>query len=227
MDDMRDLMAPYVLDALDDDERRRFEAYLEEHPELADELASMRAGVASLADDAATDPPPSLRASVLDAIADTPQETTRSVAKRSVPMWRRWLAAGAVAAAAVVAVVVGATVGGGGVTPQDVFAAADVQTVTAAIGSDDARLDFSIELGAGVVTFGALPDVDPDETFQLWVIDEEGPTSAGLFRPTSGATQVLLGEPIAPGVVVGLTVEPEGGSPQPTGAILATWAVST
>ena len=227
MDDMRELMAPYVLNALDEDERRRFEAYLEEHPELADELATMRAGVAGLVESVAVEPPATLRASVLDAIVDTPQETTRIAARRSVPMWRRWLAAGAVATAAAVAVLVGATVGGGGVTPQDVLAAADVRSVTAPVGVADARLDYSLELAAAVVTFDDLPDVTDDETFQLWVIGDAGPTSAGIFRPGTGATQVLLQEPVTPGVVVGLTVEPAGGSDQPTGEILATWSVST
>jgi anti-sigma-K factor RskA len=228
MDDMRDLMAPYVMDALDDDERRRFELYLADHPELADELATMRAGIEALADEGAAQPPASLRAAVLDAIADTPQEQVAPVPGEPRPSpLRRWIAAAAFATAAATAVVVAVSVGGGALTSDDVFAAGDRQSVTAQVGtSGDSRLDYSIELAAAVVTFEDLPDVEDDETFQLWVIDDDGPTSAGLFRPAPGQTQVLLDEPVAPGVVVGLTVEPAGGSLQPTGDILATWSVS-
>ncbi len=227
MDDMRDLMAPYVLDALDDDERRRFEAYLEDHPELADELATMRDGIETLSDAIATEPPSSLRASVLDAIADTPQERTVSFGVRSAPAWRRWIAAVAVAATAVVAVIVGVSIGDDQVTPSDVFAAGDVRTVTAPVADREARLDYSLELGAAVVTFEELPVVGADRTYELWVIDEAGATPAGLFRPDPGTTQVLLDEPVAAGVTIGLTIEPAGGSDQPTGEILATWSVST
>ena len=227
MDDMRDLMAPYVLNALDEDERRRFETYLADHPELVDELERMRAGVEALEHEAAVVPPTSLRASVMDAIATTPQERSEPAVRRSAASWRRWLAAGAVATAAVVAVIVGVSVGGDSLSAADVFAAADVRTVTAPVASRDARLDYSLELGAAVVTFEELPEVPPDRTYELWVIDDSGPTPAGLFRPESGPTQVLLDRPVVPGVTIGLTVEPAGGSDAPTGEILATWSVST
>lgn len=228
MDDMRDLMAPYLLDALDEHERRRFEAHLDDHPELADELATMRAGVEAMAGDAATTPPPSLRASVLGAIAGTPQETKERVTPaRRVSAWRRWIAAGAVATAAVIAVVVGAMVGGGAITAEDVFAAGDLRTVTADVGATPARLDYSLDLAAAVVTFDGLPRVDATQTYELWVIDDEGATPAGLFRPESDVTRYLLDQPVAPGVTIGLTIEPSGGSQQPTGEILATWSVST
>lgn len=227
MDDIRDLMAPYVLDALDEDERRRFEAHLADHPELAEELATMQAGVDAIADTIATEPPPTLRASVLGAVADTPQEQGVIVGVRSTPAWRRWIAALAVAATAVVAVIVGVTVGDEEVTAADVIAAGDARTVTASVADQEARLDYSLELGAAVVTFDDLPAVSTDRTYELWVIDETGATPAGLFRPGVGTTQVLLDEPVAAGVTIGLTVEPAGGSPQPTGEILATWSVST
>jgi anti-sigma-K factor RskA len=58
-------------------------------------------------------------------------------------------------------------------------------------------------------------------TYQLWLIDESGPVPAGTFVPDSdGTAAVLLEGKAAPGQVVGITVEPSGGSPAPTGEVL-------
>ena len=45
--------------------------------------------------------------------------------------------------------------------------------------------------------------------------------SAGVFRPDSdGGALVLLDGEVRPGLVLGLTIEPAGGSEAPTGDIL-------
>ena len=63
---------------------------------------------------------------------------------------------------------------------------------------------------------------DPGENriYQLWLIDDDGPRSAGTFRPEDGQTTVVLEGTAEAGLVVGLTVEPGEGSPQPTGEVL-------
>ena len=59
------------------------------------------------------------------------------------------------------------------------------------------------------------------ETYQLWLIGDEGPKSAGVFQPDSdGGALVLLDGDVRPGLVLGLTIEPAGGSIAPTGEIL-------
>jgi anti-sigma-K factor RskA len=77
----------------------------------------------------------------------------------------------------------------------------------------------------GVVLIAAhLPKLDPGHTFELWVIPAAGnPVPAGIFRGetisnssvASGAVYVYRG-PTANASVIAVTVEPEGGSPQPT-----------
>jgi anti-sigma-K factor RskA len=71
----------------------------------------------------------------------------------------------------------------------------------------------------GVVFIGAnLPRIGSDRTFELWLLPAAGnPVPAGLFQSQSDSTAVF----VRPGAVtntaaIAVTVEPEGGSPQPT-----------
>ena len=48
---------------------------------------------------------------------------------------------------------------------------------------------------------------------QMWVIGADGPESAGLM---ANEPVIIAGEKFADGSVFGITVEPEGGSKQPT-----------
>lgn len=67
-----------------------------------------------------------------------------------------------------------------------------------------------------------MPQLSKDQTYQVWLIDPKGGrVSAGVFSPqTSEAytTQVITGEKgFSNYVGIGVTVEPAGGSAQPTG----------
>jgi hypothetical protein len=73
--------------------------------------------------------------------------------------------------------------------------------------------------GKGVVFIGAdLPRIDADKTFELWVIPAAGnPAPVGLFRNQSDATAVFVWPgPVNNAVAIEVTVEPQGGSAQPT-----------
>jgi hypothetical protein len=76
-----------------------------------------------------------------------------------------------------------------------------------------------VSAGQGVVFIGAnLPRIDSGKTFELWLLPAKGnPVPAGIFESQSDATAVF----VRPGAVantaaIAVTVEPEGGSPQPT-----------
>jgi len=67
-----------------------------------------------------------------------------------------------------------------------------------------------------------MPQLSKDQTYQVWLIDPQGGrVSAGVFSPqTSEAytTQVITGDKgFSNYVGIGVTVEPAGGSDQPTG----------
>jgi hypothetical protein len=73
--------------------------------------------------------------------------------------------------------------------------------------------------GKGVVFIGAsLPNIDASKTFELWVIPTKGnPIPAGLFQsqPDASAVYVHAG-PVDNAAAIAVTVEPLGGSAQPT-----------
>ena len=67
-----------------------------------------------------------------------------------------------------------------------------------------------------------MPQLQEDKTYQVWLIDPQGErVSAGIFRPESGqtyTTQIAFPkQSLSNFVGVGVTVEPAGGSDQPTG----------
>jgi anti-sigma-K factor RskA len=67
-----------------------------------------------------------------------------------------------------------------------------------------------------VVTTG-LPALPPGQVYQLWLIGKPAITSAGLLPPAKdGRTPPVLATGVVKGDTLGLTVEPAGGSAQPT-----------
>jgi anti-sigma-K factor RskA len=68
-DDIQNLSGAYAIDAVDDDERARFEAHLAKSPQTQDEVASLQAAAGELSTTTPADPPPSLRESVLAQIS--------------------------------------------------------------------------------------------------------------------------------------------------------------
>lgn len=73
--------------------------------------------------------------------------------------------------------------------------------------------------GKGVVFIGAsLPSLDAGKTFELWIIPAKGnPVPAGLFQSQPDATAVFVRPgPVENAAAIAVTVEPAGGSAQPT-----------
>ncbi|MBX9247071.1 anti-sigma factor, partial [Actinotalea ferrariae] len=67
----------------------------------------------------------------------------------------------------------------------------------------------------GLLVAEGLPAPGEGRTYQLWAMRDGVPVPAGLFAPTSGAVQVAA-EDYEPGDGLAVSVEPEGGSDQPT-----------
>ena len=77
MNDIHSNAEAYVVGALEPTEVAEFEQHLTECADCREEVAAMREITAQLSQSVATDPPPALRASILDQIASTPQDTRR------------------------------------------------------------------------------------------------------------------------------------------------------
>ncbi|NND03510.1 MAG: anti-sigma factor [Acidimicrobiia bacterium] len=223
MAELHDLVAAYALDALDDAERAVFETHLDGCAQCAVELEVLAPAATELADGASITPPPHMRASVLDAVASTPQAPPEpasvEVTRRhfAIPRWMTGLVA-----AAVVVVALGVSgVFNGGVTLEDVSAAQDSATVSLDGEVGSARFVYSDLLDTGYFITANLPEVSDAETYQLWLIAEGAAVPAGTFRPSDdGSVTFRVEGEIAAGKTLGMTIEPAGGSPAPTGEVL-------
>jgi anti-sigma-K factor RskA len=84
-------------------------------------------------------------------------------------------------------------------------------------GGGVARVIVSPSRGQAVFVGQQLPKTDQEHVLQLWVIDG-GARSVGVIH----GSQALLASGIQPGAKLGVTVEPLGGSKQPTTAPVMT-----
>jgi len=97
-------------------------------------------------------------------------------------------------------------------------AAMDSQrAATTTANGQDATLVWSNQLGLSAVLVDNLPALPANEDYQLWYINADGAAPAGTFDSTGDGTvwRVLEGTMQA-GDAVGVTIEPNGGSDQPT-----------
>ncbi|GAA1771442.1 anti-sigma factor [Agromyces humatus] len=95
--------------------------------------------------------------------------------------------------------------------------APDAQSQTLEVaGGGEVTLVSSADQGRSGVVVAGLPELEADQTYELWYIDDSGAASAGTFDVSGDETWRVLEGSFVPGVAVGVTVEPAGGSPQPT-----------
>jgi anti-sigma-K factor RskA len=99
----------------------------------------------------------------------------------------------------------------------EVLAAPDATIVSSDDGAAVARVVASPSRGEAVFVADGLESAPRDRTYELWVIDEERAVPAGLFDPDEDGrvTRVMTGD-MANAQAIGVTVEPAGGSPEPT-----------
>lgn len=158
----------------------------------------------------------------------TPGPAERRAARRWAPM-----TVGIVSAAAAVALFFGGVVLGqigssagspdlplAGQTEELVTIAAAADSQRAIVKLDDggsATLMWSGELGQSALFVDGLPKLSESQSYQLWYIGASGPISAGILeQDTSGPSWKVLDGQMTVGDLVGVTVEPAGGSEQPT-----------
>ncbi|NUR07594.1 MAG: anti-sigma factor [Nocardioidaceae bacterium] len=132
------------------------------------------------------------------------------------------IAAAAAAAVLVAAAAVGVVVSqqGGEAPPAvaaavtQVFDAPDAHTSTVST-SNGGRLTVatSQDLGRMAVKTQGLPDPGSSHVYQMWAIHNGTPTSAGVIGDLRAGQAMAMP---AAGTTVAITVEPSGGSEQPT-----------
>lgn len=75
--------------------------------------------------------------------------------------------------------------------------------------------------GRSFLLLRSLPPLPADLEYQIWRIKGAQPVGVGTFLPAGGAEQmVVLGADFAGADAIGVSIEPRGGSPAPTGPIV-------
>ena len=232
--DLHGLTGVYALDALTGLELGQFEHHLHQCPPCENEVRGFRETSTRLALAAAASPPPGLRERVLTAASVTrqlPPEVGQAPPARLRPARSPWLPrlAAAVAAAAVAAAVALGVVQSSTQRQLD-QAQAENRSVAAVLSAPDARLAVRRTLAGGVATVVAspsrhalvistsgLPALRGGKVYELWFLSGQTARRAGLLpAPAAGRTAPLLASGLARGDAVALTVEPAGGTSQPT-----------
>ncbi len=259
MSDLHSLAGEYAVGALSDEETRQFETHLETCPDCREEVAEMREIAVQLSEGVATDPPPTLRASVLHQIAQTAQDRAAPrpalVAPTDEQERGRHLAEGASSAdgagsnviplqrgaqrrnrlvglLAAAAVVVAVAMGGWAVQSRNdanqataqaqelssLLTAKDVRTASAGFGTaGNGTVVVSRSQGRALLVAADLPALPSGKVYEAWTFSSSPtPKPAGTFTARSAPAVVSLPAAAVGASQVAVTVEPSGGSQQPT-----------
>ena len=229
-----DLKDAYVLGALPEEERLEFERYLLAHPDLQAEMEELStvAGLLALSV-SEQEPAPELRRRIMDTVeAEAVQPRT---SQRRSWLSRLWEAVGprdlALAGAAVLVI---------GLFSWGMLLQGEVRDLQGRVQSlqsqpqDQSQGPQMIALGgagteqgvkAGLLTLKDdqavlvaenMPPAPEGKTYQIWVIKGDTPQPSGLFEPKGDSIAAVVENPVEGADAVAVTVEPEGGSKEPT-----------
>ena len=227
----RETAASYVLGALPEDELRTFAAHLETCEECRRSVAELQiaADVLPLAT-VQLEPPPELKDRIMTVVRSE-AELQRAAEGRpaAAPPKRRerrrwWVmrplpAVGLATAVLALAVVAGVLVAGGDDTHS-------VQAKVTLAAAPDARASLEVTGSDGKLNVSKFPPAGNGRVYEAWRMRNGKPVPAGLFRVgNDGRATLALEEPLKSGDQVLVTVEPGGGSAQPTSKPIVAAAV--
>jgi anti-sigma-K factor RskA len=222
-----DLLPAFVLDALADDETIQVVSHLEHCPSCQAELASLQ----HVADDlplalAQASPPPALKSRLLSSIHSRQsarlQSATPVTPQKRLSAFQKYLPVFGLAFLLVIAVVnvvlwrqLYASSRQAGSQFQ-VVALANTQNSPSAVG--ELVMDRSGQYGTLVVD--KLADLGSASQYQVWLIRNGERTSGGVFSVNPdgyAALEIHAPQPLDSYDSIGVSIEPYGGSPAPTG----------
>jgi anti-sigma-K factor RskA len=216
----------YVLGALPEQERRELEEYLAAHPERQAEIDEL-GNVASLLalSPPEQEPSPELRRSIMAVVeAQRPPARTRSwLAGVRELLSVRNLALGAAALLVI------------GLFSWNMLLQGQVKDLQGQVASlQDSQQSRMVALaGTGaaqraeaevillkdhkaVLMAEDMPRVPENKTYQIWVIEDDVPQPSGLFEADGDTVAAVVEKPLDEDDVIAITIEPNGGSQQPT-----------
>jgi hypothetical protein len=236
-DNMHALSGAYAVDAIDDEaERDRFERHLHRCQQCSSEVRGLSETATRLAYNVSRPAPAVMRDRVLTTVSQT-RQLPPVVDKRAqdrperFAWWKRlWTGAPYVLAMASVVALIVVLVGQANTDHQLDQAKARVAALTAVLSAPDSRsktkavsdgtratVVYSLRRHALVFTSHGLPPLPSGKVYQLWLIGKSRIRSGGLLVEGPGdSSKPVLADGLLPGDVIGLTVEPAGGTKQPT-----------
>src|SRR5215208_4454819 len=220
-----DLKDAYVLGALPEEERLSFEDYLAAHPERQAEVDELGAVAGLLAFSAPEqEPSQELRSRVMEMIETEPR---RVGGHSTFARFGDYLSVKSLALGAAALLVIG-------LLSWNLALQRQVQNLQGQVADGQAQQTRTIELKGAWAEQGAtaevasmqkneiilvarnMPSVPEGRTCQIWVISDDVPKPSGLFQPDGNGTATPITNSITKADVIAVTVEPAGGSEQPT-----------
>jgi anti-sigma-K factor RskA len=230
------LSGAYAVDALTGDELAEFEKHLQRCMSCTEEVRGLQETAARLGMTTAIEPPQWMRQQVLAAAGRTRQLPPsagrlldRGTARRTARLRRslpRSVAAVVMAAAIVVLAVLQVNTrdqleqtqqGNRAVAAALAAPGAHIETSSTTLGGSVTAV-ISPRDREAVITTADMPTPTDARVYQLWVISASGARSAGLLPGSNsgGVTSPVLASDVRSGDRLGITVEPAGGTTQPT-----------
>jgi anti-sigma-K factor RskA len=232
------LIAGYAVDGLDPEETELTERHLAECEDCRRDLVEFRETLVRLAYAEADRPSEAVWTRVRAAAERTRQEAPlvdRSEGDGTVvPLptgirWRRRLPWLTTAACALVAAVLGV-----GLLSMDrsmddmrqesseveaLLAAPDTSMHEGPLGEGARATAYtSYEMDALMFVVEGLPEAPEGMEYQMWYVDpDDGMRSAGMLKPTEEGLHAGMSKDMGSPVQVGVSLEPEGGMPEPSG----------
>lgn len=230
------LAGAYAMDAVAGADRARFERHLARCSACARELRELREATARLAGAVAVEPPEQLVRQALASAARTRQlspAAARPVARRRAGAWPVLVPRLALALAVIFLAAVAAS-GSLVLNADHRLVAAELRDheIAVVLTSPDAVMRTGRVKAGGIATAvvsrrdrslvfttAGLPPLAAGRCYQLWLMGPAGDRSAGMLPAAHrGMTSPVIASDITAGDWAGLTIEPEGGSSQPTSA---------
>ncbi|MBO7939215.1 anti-sigma factor [Streptomyces antibioticus] len=236
--DLHALTGAYAVDALDDEELAAFERHLTSCDACGQEAAEFAATAGRLALASTVRTRPAMRDRVLQRITSVRQMSPGVAASERLRRGARlgratgwWVLAASVAATA--------AFGAGALwqyeraqDAQDrsaraerladdmaaVLAAPDARSRSAKVAGGAGTLVVSADRDRAVFVASGVAPPPPGEVYQLWFAEGGKMRSAGLMDPGRSDQAVILQGTVGGASGIGITVEPAGGSEQPTSA---------
>lgn len=237
-----DAAGAFVLNAMSPDERETFQQRMDVDPDLRSEVDELRKVTEAMSLYLLEEPPTGVKDTVMSLISTVPQVNriaseptlgSEDLATVAVLSERRAIRRGSLAALTAMAAAFLVIVGfvaldtpSSTVDDQIAAALADPAATVEVLQNDTGMLRIiTLPSSQDAVLVGSgLPALGDALTYQLWAIDSsvEGaaPVSAGTFDLSDGEIRAILRRTNVNDPVWAVSVEPAGGSPQPTGEIV-------